>query len=61
MTKEEKINLLTDLIKKKIIRELQPVSYDYRNTAYWHYEVLVPDNLPNELRKEYKETGELRW
>ena len=57
----EKILLLYSLEDRKIIRELCPVpTSDYRNTAYWHYEVLRPELLPESLVEEFERLGELR-
>lgn len=59
---DRKFRILMKLEKQGVIRELCPVpTADYRNTAYWHYEVLNPDRLPESLKSEYERIGELRW
>ncbi len=62
MDRNKKIRLLWELEYQHVIRELPPVpTADHRGTAYWHYAVLRPDHLPEQLRAEYKKLGELRW
>ena len=61
MDRDEKIRLLRQLQDQRVIRELCPVGNGYGGTMYWHYEVLQPDYLPESLRPEYEEIGELKW
>jgi hypothetical protein len=28
---------------------------------YWHWDVLKPEKLPDDLKPEYKSFGEIRW
>ena len=61
MHRSEKLRLLWQLQDQRVIRELCPVSNGYGETAYWRYEVLQPDRLPESLKPEYKRLSELRW
>ena len=61
MDRAEKILLLQQLQSQGVIRELCPVANGYGGTAYWHYEILQPDRLPESLKSEYRQFGELRW
>lgn len=56
-----KMDLINILQKRGVLgRELQPVSFDWRNVAYWHWEVLEPENLPDYLWAEFELYGEIR-
>jgi hypothetical protein len=61
MNRKQKIKLINELEEAGVLRELMPVSFDWRDTAYWHWEVLNVERLPIELVGEYHEFGELRW
>jgi hypothetical protein len=56
----KKYESLLALMNRGVIRELCPVGDDNGNLAYWHYEVLKPDELPEDFQNEYGELGELR-
>ncbi len=58
----DQLKVLRDLQNHGVIRELSPVpTTDCRGTAYWHFQVLDPARLPDHLKKEYEEHGELKW
>lgn len=59
--RKDKFNKILDLMDARVLRELCPVSFNFRDTAYWHYEVVDPARLPEEFRAEYEELGEIRW
>ena len=61
MSRDEKICLLWQLQDQHIVRELCPVHNGCGGTAYWHYEVLQPHRLPEALKPEYEQLGELRY
>ncbi len=57
-----KIDLLRKLEEEGVVREDQPVpTSDYRHVAYWPFEVRKADKLPECLRREFLELGEIRW
>ena len=57
-----KIRQLRQLEEQKIVRELVPVTTaDRRHMAYYHFQVIEPKSLPDNLKDEFNRLGEIRW
>lgn len=50
-----KLDKLRQLQRDGVIRETVP------SLQYWHYEVVKPESLPEEFKKEYETLQELRF
>jgi hypothetical protein len=58
---QHKFYLAETLVKLVVLdRQGMPVSRDGRNTDYWPYPVLKPEELPPTLKAEYDLWGEVR-
>ncbi len=56
-----KMKLIQLLQTRRVIgAELQPVTFNWKDVGYWHYEVLQPEKLPDYFQAEYDLYGEIR-
>lgn len=55
MMGDKTIVLLLKLQKEGIVEELCP------RREHWHFAVKKPEKLPESLKKEFRELGEIRW
>ncbi len=58
---EHKMRIIQMLRSRGVLgRELQPISNNYQTVAYWHWEVLKPELLPDYLQAEFELFSEIR-